>query len=84
MESEIEHTYLRERERDGEHERRNEKVKWYKSFVENNRRLGQEAHAFGNEAFGRRTTNDERERTEGWRDKVPDRARGKVEEMSQC
>lgn len=40
-----------ERERDGEQERRNEKVKEYKSFVENNRRLGQETNAFGNEAL---------------------------------
>lgn len=55
-------------------------MKWYKSFVENNRRLGQEANAFGNEAFGRRTTKDERERMEGWRDKVPDRVRDKVEQ----
>lgn len=71
-----------EREKDEEQERRNEKVKRYKSFVENNRRLGQEANAFGNEAFGRRTTKDERERMEGWRDKdaVPDRVRDKVEQ----
>lgn len=54
-----------ERERDREQERRNEKVKWYKRFVENNRRLGQEANTFGNEAL-----DGEQQRMEGkgWRD----------------
>lgn len=38
---------------------RREKVKNYKGFVENNRKLGQEAIAFGNEAL------DEKQQREG-------------------
>lgn len=43
---------------------RNEKVKRYKSFVENNRRLGQEANAFGNEALGGQ---QQKMKGKGWR-----------------
>lgn len=68
-----------EREKDGEQERRNYEVKQYKSFVENNRRLGTGSECIHKRSVGRRTTKDERERMEGWRDKVRYRVKDKVE-----
>lgn len=41
-------------------------MKDYKSFVENNRRLGQEANAFGNEALD---AEQQRMKGKGWRDR---------------
>lgn len=55
-----------ERERDVGQERMNEKVKNYKSFVENNRKLGQEAIAFGNEVLG---GEEQRMKGKRWRDR---------------
>lgn len=55
-----------ESKRDEEWERMNERVKNYKSIVDNNRKLGQEA--FGNEASDR-TAEDERE----WMERAADK-----------
>lgn len=48
---------------DEERERMNERVKNYKSFVDNNRKLGQET--FGNEASDRE---QQRMKGRGWRE----------------
>lgn len=53
-------------------------MKQYKSFVENNRRLAQEANAFVNGALD---GEQQRMKGKGWRDKdaEPDRVKDKVE-----
>lgn len=53
-----------ESKRNGDQEWMNEKVKNYKSFVENDRKLGQEAITFGNEASSRE---QQRLKGKGWR-----------------
>lgn len=65
------------------------KVKRYKSFVENNRRLAQEANAFGNEALG---GEQQGMKGKGWRDgairmqglKEGEEEKRWKEEMLQC
>lgn len=52
-----------ESKKDGEREWMNGRVKNYKSFVDNNRKLGQEA--FGNEASDRE---QQRMKGSGWRE----------------
>lgn len=54
-------------------------MKRYKSFVENNRRLGQEANAFGNEALGRQERGMKGKGWRRWGDKAkPNTARETV------
>ena len=63
-------------------------MKCYKRFVENNRRLGQEASAFGNEALD---GEQQRMKGKGWRDGeirmqrlIKWEKKYKNEEMSEC